>query len=301
MNTTKKLSRIKDIFRKELPFFFASPAVLWQVFFLYIPFLILFFYSFFKYVPQAGFVFSLSNYRDVLQPFSLKILLNSFILAFETSVICFLIAYPLAYFLAFKIKRLKYFYLLLLILPSWTSLIIQIYAWFFLLKKDGIISQMLYQIGFFAKPTHMLNNYFAMLIGMVYCYLPFMVLPIYAVLEKIDKRLFEASADLGATRWITIKNVIFPLSISGIIAGFFLVFIPAFGEFAIPEFLVGAKKLFWGNVIVHKFLFAADWHSGAAFTYSGLFIPVGIAFLFYFIFLIVKKIILRKANKSRIR
>lgn len=275
------MKKIKDIFVQEIPFFFMCPALLWQALFLYVPLFVLLLYSF----STQDFVFSLQNYKHVLQPFSLRILGNSLMLALETTVICFLIAYPLAYFLTFKMQKYRTFALLLVILPSWTSFIVQIYAWFFLLKQDGAISQFLYSIGIFKQPMHILNNHFAMLIGMVYCFLPFMVLPIYAVLEKIDRQLIEASADLGATRWKTIQKVVFPLSLRGLGAGLFLVFIPAFGEFVIPEFLGGSKKLYWGNVIVSKFLDYRDWHAGAAAAYSGILFP---ALTIIFLYLLVR-------------
>jgi len=284
------LKKIKKIFSRELPFLFVCPALLWQVLFLYIPLGILFGHSFIKYVPKLKtFSFTFKYYAKIFQPFSLKIIYNSFMLAFQTTLISFMIAYPLAYFLTFKIKRFRTFFLMLVMLPSWTSLIIQIYAWFFLLKKDGIISMALYNIGIISEPIHILNSHTSMLIGMVYCYFPFMVLPIYAVLEKIDRRLIEASSDLGASRWVTIKKVIFPLSSPGVVAGLFLVFIPAFGEFAIPEFLGGSKKLFWGNVIVSKFLDYRDWQAGAAATYSGFMFPIMTFVLFYFFVKILRR------------
>jgi len=220
-----------------------------------------------------------------------KILGNSFQLAFETTVITALLAYPISYFLAFKAKNLRIFYLVLLILPSWTSLILQIYAWFFLLKRGGMISQLFYWLGLTSQPLHMLNNHFAMLVGMVYCYLPFMALPIYAVLEKVDKNLIEASADLGASRLVTIKKVIFPLSLPGVVAGAFLVFIPAFGEFAIPELLGGSKKLFWGNIIVAKFLDYRDWPAGSAVTFVGFLFPALLLATVYLAFRLTKKIV----------
>lgn len=304
----KKLENIKQegafkslkrrFFEKELPFIFVCPALLWQVLFLYVPLFILFLHSVFKYIPDIGWRFTLEHYKYILQPFSLKILSASFLLAIQTSLLCLLIAYPLAYFLTFKVERFRTFFLVLVILPSWTSWIVQIYAWFFLLKKDGIISLVLSKIGILAGPAHLLNNHLAILIGMVYCYMPFMVLPIYAVLEKVDRRLLEASSDLGATRWMTIRKVVFPLSISGVIAGLFLVFIPAFGEFAIPEFLGGSKHLFWGNVIVSKFLDYRDWQSGSAATYSGLLFPALIIICMYFIIKMVRKFIMRPFRKA---
>jgi len=285
------MKKIKDIFTQEIPFFFICPALLWQVLFLYVPLFVLLLNSLLVYLPETGKIsFGLQHYKNVLQPFSLRILGNSFVLALETTLICLLIAYPLAYFLTFKVKRYRTFGMLLVILPSWTSFIVQIYAWFFLLKKDGMISQFLYHVGIFNNPMHILNNHFAMLIGMVYCFLPFMVLPIYAVLEKIDRDLLEASADLGATRWMTIFKVIFPLSLRGLGAGLFLVFVPAFGEFVIPEFLGGSKKMYWGNIIVSKFLDYRDWHAGAAAAYSGILFPALAIILLYLLVKMMRRI-----------
>ncbi|MBU1007743.1 ABC transporter permease [Candidatus Dependentiae bacterium] len=291
MKTTKS---IKDILVQEMPFFFICPALLWQVLFLYVPLFILLLYSF----STKDFTVTLQHYKQVLQPFSLRILGNSFMLAFETTVLCFLLAYPLAYFLTFKLKKNRTLGLLLVILPSWTSFIVQIYAWFFLLKKDGAVSHVLCWLGIFNEPTHILNNHAAMLIGMVYCFLPFMVLPIYAVLEKIDRRLIEASADLGATRWKTIQKIIFPLSLRGLGAGLFLVFIPAFGEFVIPEFLGGSKKMYWGNVIVSKFLDYRDWHAGAAAAYSGILFPALAIAILYVLVRMMRRVIGGRPNPS---
>jgi len=294
------MGKIKETFTRELPFFFICPALIWQILFLYIPLVILLVYSFTSYLPGVGStVFSLQNYKKVLQPASLGVLFNSFLLAFETMAICFLIAYPLAFFLTFKVQRFRTVCLLLVILPSWTSFIVQIYAWFFLLKKGGLVSQLLCYLRILPEQAHILNNHPAMLICMVYCYLPFMVLPIYAVLEKIDRRLLEASSDLGASRWLTIQKVIFPLSMRGVLTGLFLVFVPAFGEFAIPEFIGGSKKLFWGNVIVSKFLDYRDWHSGAAATYSAVIFPaLAIGFLFLIIKLL-KKVLSHSWERGR--
>ena len=286
MKKAKNIDTWRGQFTKELPFFFVAPALLWQVLFLYVPLAILFLYSVIAYFPSLEqYALTAEFYEEILQLSSLRVIGNSFLLAIETTIICFLLAYPLAYFLVFKVRRFRTLGLLLVILPSWTSFIVQIYAWFFLLKKGGVISQILFYTGIISKPVHLLNNHFAMLVGMVYCYLPFMVLPIYAVLEKIDRRLIEASADLGATRWMTIQKIIFPLSLRGLGAGMFLVFIPAFGEFAIPTFLGGSKKLYWGNVIVAKFLEYRDWHSGAAAAYSSVLFP---ALFVLFLYLTIK-------------
>ena len=266
---------LKKILAEEMPFLFVCPALLWQFFFLYIPFAILILHSVFDYLPEVGYTLTSSYYLQIFNSLYIQVILRSFFLATLTAFICFLIAYPVAYFLAMKgPKKYKPFFLFSLILPSWTSLIVQVYAWFFLLEKNGFISRTLQKIGLISPNFHLLNNYFSILLGMVSCYLPFMILPLYAVLEKMDKRYLEASGDLGADRYQTFKRIVFPLSLPGVYAGLLLVFIPSFGEFAIPTLLGGSKHIFWGNIIVDKFLRSQDWRSGAALAVVGLMFPV---------------------------
>ncbi|MFH1644624.1 MAG: ABC transporter permease [bacterium] len=274
----------KNILKKEMPFLFACPAILWQFLFLYIPLFILFFYSFIFFSPTKKAVyFTIKYYSKIFELTYLQVIFNSFLLAFLTSVICLFIAYPIAYFLVIKVeKKYKTFLLVSLILPSWTSLIVQIYAWFFLLENN-IFVFWLKKIGLIPEGLSFINNYFSILIGTVYCWLPFMILPIYAVLDRMDKNLLEASADLGASRFETLKRVVLPISVPGILAGSALVFIPVFGEFAIPILLGGGKIAFWGNIIVEKFLFLKDWKLGSAFAFTGVMLPLFIIFtIFYF-------------------
>ncbi len=273
---------LRRIAKEDLPFVFAAPALIWQVFFIYLPLLVLLFYSL---------DFKLSNYFDLFSSRYFSVILSSLILAFITAVICLIIAYPMAYFLAMKIKRFKTFLLFSLILPSWTSFIVQIYAWIFLLQKGGLFSSVLCKFGIISQSTHLLNNYFSILVGMVYCYLPFMILPIYTVLEKMDKKLLEASADLGANKTQTFKKVVLPLSSAGIMAGFLLVFIPAFGEFAIPDLLGGGKSAFWGATIVEKFLMTRDWASGSALTFTGILFLLIFFVICYFVYNFLKKFV----------
>jgi spermidine/putrescine transport system permease protein len=266
---------LSAIFAEEMPLLFACPALLWQVIFLYMPLFFLMIYS----VLDSSFAaysisFTFKHYVQIFNSIYFKIILHSFLLAATTACICFLIGYPVAYFLAMKVrKKFRTFFLFSLMLPSWTSLIVQIYAWFFLLEKNGFLSQTLYRLGILPESVHLLNNYFSILVGMVSCFLPFMILPIYAVLEKMDKRCLEASADLGANRMETFRRVVFPLSLPGVYAGLMLVFIPSFGEFAIPTLLGGAKHVFWGNLIVDKFLMSRDWRAGSALTTVGILLP----------------------------
>jgi spermidine/putrescine transport system permease protein len=280
----------RHILTEEYPFLLACPALLWQFIFLYLPLLALLFFSCIDVNPSTGnLFFTTFYYAKIFKTIYFKIIINSFILALITALLCFIIAYPVAFFLAMKVrKKLRTFLLFLLILPSWTSLIIQIYAWFFLLEKNGILSQTLYRLGLISPSIHLLNNYFSILVGMVSCFLPFMILPIYAVLEKMDKQLLEASADLGADRYETFKRIIFPISLPGVYTGFLLVFIPSFGEFAIPSLLGGAKHVFWGNIIVDKFLIACDWRSGSALTMIGIILPIIVIAVMYSTARIVK-------------
>lgn len=270
------MSFFSKLFADELPFLFACPALLWEFVFLFLPLLVLVAYSFIDYSVQSNsLVITFEYYKQIVNSLYIQVIINSFVLAITTAFICLLIAYPIATYIAFKVqKRLRTFLLFLLILPSWTSLIIQIYAWFFLLEKNGVVTHVLCSLGIISKSTHLLNNYFSIVIGMVSCFLPFMIFPIYSVLEKIDNILLESSADLGANRMETLKHIVIPLSKPGVYVGLLLVFIPSFGEFAIPTLLGGSKRVFWGNLIVDKFLKSKDWHAGAALAVMGVLLPV---------------------------
>ncbi|MBD3232067.1 ABC transporter permease subunit [Candidatus Dependentiae bacterium] len=286
---------VRKIFKEELPFLFACPALIWQLFFVYLPLIVLLFYSFWNREQVSKFFkFSFVYYSEILNFLYVKVIINSVILAFITAIISLIIAYPVAYFFAIKVKRFKTFLLFSLILPSWTSFIVQIYAWFFLLQKDSLFSIIMYKLGFISKSSHLLNDYGAILVGMVYCFLPFMILPIYTVLEKMDKKLLEVSADLGANQIQTFKKIILPLSFPGIVAGFLLVFIPSFGEFAVPDLLGGGKTVLWGSLIVEKFLVTKDWHSGATLTIMGILL-LSLTLMFgYIINYFFKKIVRTK-------
>jgi spermidine/putrescine transport system permease protein len=277
----KKL--FKNIFLQEAYFWLTCPALLWEICFLYLPVLVLALYSILDYSSGSTAIhLTFEHYQKIFNSLYFKIILNSCVLAIVTATICLFIAYPVAYFLAFKVnKRFRIFLLFLIIIPSWTSLIVQIYAWFFLLEKNGLVSQLLSTLGLFSDSHHLLNNYFSIIVGMVSCFLPFMIFPIYAILERMDKQLLEVSADLGASRYETFKRVVFPLSLPGVYAGVLLVFIPALGEFAIPTLLGGSKRVFWGSIIVDKFLRSRDWRSGAALAIIGILFPALIGLLIY--------------------
>ena len=194
----------------------------------------------------------------------LRAYLSSLQFAFNATVLCLLIGYPMAYAMARAPKSMQTTLLLLILLPSWTSFLIRIYAWMGLLKNNGLVNNLLMGLGVIDDPIMMMNTNFAVYVGLVYAYLPFMVLPLYANLIKHDSSLLEASADLGAKPWQTFLRVTLPLSKAGIIAGSMLVFIPTVGEFVIPELLGGPDTLMIGRVLWQEFFNNRDWPVAAA-------------------------------------
>lgn len=195
-------------------------------------------------------------------------------IAFHSTILCLLLGYPMAYAMARAPKHRQTTLLLLILLPSWTSFLIRIYAWMGLLKNNGLINNMLMSLGIIDDPLIMLNTNFAVYIGIVYAYLPFMVLPLYANLIKHDHSLIEASADLGAKPWQTFLTITLPLSKAGVIAGSMLVFIPAVGEFVIPELLGGPDSLMIGRVLWQEFFNNRDWPVAAALAMVMLFLLI---------------------------
>lgn len=255
--------------KSQFPFFVGSPALVWQLLFFYVPLAFILVTSFSAYY----------NFFPFLKGLYFSVIFRSLGLALSTALLCLLIAYPLAYFIAFKGKRYAYLWLFFLIVPFWTNFLLHIFAWFFVLERQGFLNNILLYSGIITEPVHFLNSMFAVYLMMVYYYLPFMVLPIYSMLEKFDVRLIEASLDLGATWSQTVRHVILPVSLPGVLLGIFLVFVPAFGEFAIPELMGGDKVMFVGSVISHYILDAQTTSAGAAFTIiSGGFLMVA-AFL----------------------
>ncbi len=263
-------------------FFFGSPAFLWQLFFFYLPLLFIIVTSVANF-SDSGRLEGLTVERIVLflKPVYAKVVFSSILLALSNAIICLLIGYPVAYFLAFKAKGFKNLLLFFLIVPFWINFLLHVYAWFFVLEKHGFLNQILQKLGITDHPIHFLNSPFAIMIMMVYYYLPFMVLPLYSSLEQFNKKLIEASHDLGANWWQTLLRILLPLSKGGILAGFFLVYIPSFGEFAIPELMGGDKWLFVGNVVSQYMLSENEGSLGAAFTFlSALVLIISIFFLY---------------------
>ncbi|MGQ7263248.1 ABC transporter permease subunit [Vreelandella sp. V005] len=184
--------------------------------------------------------------------------------AFIATVACLLIGYPMAYAMARAPARWQLLLLLLVMLPSWTSFLIRVYAWMGILSNSGLINNLLIGLGLIDSPLRMMNTQFAVTIGIVYAYLPFMVLPLYAHLTRMDNSLLEAAADLGSRKLNTFIKVTLPLSMGGIVAGSMLVFIPAVGEFVIPELLGGPDTLMIGKVLWEEFFLNRDWPVASA-------------------------------------
>lgn len=184
---------------------------------------------------------------------------NSIKMAFWSTVFCALLGYPMAYAVAKAPKDIQPMFLLLVLLPSWTSFLIRVYAWMGLLSNNGIINNLLLWIGLIDSPIQMLNTNFAVYIGVVYSYLPFMILPLYANLVKHDDTLLEAASDLGASNLTQFFRITLPLSFNGIVAGSMLVFIPVVGEYVIPELLGGSETLMIGKVLWQEFFNNRDW------------------------------------------
>jgi len=239
-----------------------APAGTWFLVMLIIPLSVVFIFSFGERAPAGGVVpaFTFEQYANL--PARWAAFKNTMTLAPIGTLSALLIAYPLAYFLAVKVDpKWKTILLVLVIVPFWTSILIRSYAWIFLLGGRGIPA-LLGWIGF--EGVRLINTPFAVLVGIIYGYLPLMVFPIFVSLDKLDKRLLEASSDLGAKPWRTFLQVTLPLSIPGIATGCMLVFILLMGEYLIPALLGGGKVFFVGNALVDLFLQSRNWAYGSA-------------------------------------
>ncbi|MCF8484173.1 MAG: ABC transporter permease [Rhodobacteraceae bacterium] len=239
-----------------------TPAALWYAALLLLPLAVVLIFSFGERTPIGGYApgFTLAQYANL--PARMAAFRNTLTLAPVGTLAALLIAYPLAYFLAVRVSvRWKTLLLVLVIVPFWTSILIRSYAWIFLLGGKGLPA-LLASIGF--EDIRLLNSPFAVLVGIVYGYLPLMVFPIYVALEKLDLRLLEAAADLGAPPWRSFVQITLPLSMPGVLTGSMLVFILLMGEFLIPAILGGGKVFFVGNALVDLFLQSRNWPFGSA-------------------------------------
>ncbi|MGK4008253.1 ABC transporter permease [Sorangium sp. So ce1036] len=243
-----------------------APLLVWLLAFVVAPTGIMLVYSFCQRDELGQVVFepSLESYARVFDATYLRILLNSMRYAAVTTAICLVVGYPVAYFIGRAREGVRNKLLMLVMVPFWTSFLIRTYAWISILKSEGLLNALLQLLGVISAPLDILYTPTAVIIGLVYSYLPFMILPIYGSVEKLDNALVEAAFGLGAGPVAAFSHVIVPLTWPGILAGVLLVFIPAIGMFAIPDLLGGASTPMVGNVIQNQFLGARNWPFGSA-------------------------------------
>ena len=257
----------------------AYPYIGWMLLFILMPLLLIVFFAFTSGDSQSfsEFSFSLSNFKRFFTPTYLKVLRRSVNLALISTIISLIVGYPLAYIISKERAKRQNVMILMLVIPMWMNFLLRTYAWLTLLGRNGVINNLLAKIGI--APLNLMYNNKAILLGMVYNFLPFMVLPIYSVLVKIEKNLIEAAEDLGANKVTVFRKIIFPLSLSGVMTGITMVFIPALSTFVISDLLGGGKYSLIGNVIEQQFRVTGDWHFGSALSIIlMIFILVTMAF-----------------------
>lgn len=244
---------------------FATPYAIWMLLFTIAPIILVVFYAF---TDESGSL-TLQNFQNFMDPIYISVLWRSIVMGILCTLICLVIAYPAAYFLAQKEIDKKGILILLFIIPMWMNFLLRTYSWLTLLESNGLVTYLVNSVRRFfgaKEDIRLLYNYGAVLMGMVYNYLPFMVLPLYTVLNKVDKRIIEAAEDLGANRMQVFLRVTLPLSVPGIASGVTMVFMPAITTFVISRLLGGAQFKLFGDLIEQQFLFTGDWNFGSAMS-----------------------------------
>lgn len=244
----------------------AIPYIIWAVLMLIMPMLLIMLYSFTEHGNSIiSFSFTLDHYiKFFSDPDFLLVLWRSFAIAVKTTIICLLLGYPIAYYIARSSERTQNILVLCITIPTWINMLVRTYAWIGLLSEGGLFQRILSLIGL--EEVELLYTEFAVLLGMVYNFLPFMILQINTSLCKMDQSLLNASADLGATPMQTFWKVTFPLSLPGVINGITLVFLPAISAFFIPKLLGGGQYFLIGNLIENQFITVGEWNFGSAIS-----------------------------------
>lgn len=240
-----------------------NPYIGWMAIFIVVPTLLIILYAF--TTPGNDVVsiqLTLDNFKKFLDPLFISILGKSIMVALQTTVICLVIGYPVAFAISRLQSRNQLMMILLITVPTWINMLIRTYSWISLLADQGILNSLLMSLGL--SPLKMMYTDFAVVLGMVYNFLPFMIISIYTQLAKMDDSLIDASYDLGANRLMTFRKVIFPLSIPGVISGITLVFLPAVSSFVIPKLLGGGSYVLVGNLIENQFIVSGQWNFGSA-------------------------------------
>ncbi|MGD2181675.1 ABC transporter permease [Lusitaniella coriacea] len=278
----KKPSNLETRKRKILTLLLL-PGTAWLLLFFVAPLLIVLLYSFLERGTYGGVLwqFSLENYQRLSKGVYWVVLWRSISLALLTTVACLLIGYPIAFFIATRPPRWRSVLLLLVIIPFWTNFLVRTYAWIIILRKEGVVNVILQSLHIIDEPLKLVFTPFAVILGLIYGYLPFMILPLYATLERFDFSLVEAGQDLGGNDLRVFFRVVLPLTMRGIISGSLLVFIPSVGAFITPDILGGAKGLMIGNVIQDQFLRARNEPFGSVLSIlmmAAVLIPVWLYF-----------------------
>lgn len=273
--------RRKSLLRQML--IYMTPATFWLVAFFLLPLVVILVISFMKRGTYGGIVVDLNiqNYVRLLDSDFFIIFWRSIWLATVTTGISLMVGYPLAYFITRRSPRIRALMVLMVIIPFWTNFLVRTYAWMVILRSEGVINTILTSLGFVAEPLKLLFTPGSVLVGMIYGFLPFMVLPIYANLEKFDYSLMEAAYDSGANEIKAFFRVMLPLSMPGIVAGCILVFIPSIGAFITPDILGGAKNMMIGNLIDRQFKAGRNWPFASSISVA-LMAIVSLATMLYF-------------------
>jgi spermidine/putrescine transport system permease protein len=245
--------------RRSLGSWYALPAGVWITLFFSIPLLIIVIYSFLEMGLYGGVVhrFSLQAYRALINSTFVTVTISTLLIAVSSTVMVLFMAIPAAYYMARS--RWKQLWLLLMIIPFWTNFLIRIYAWIAILGNNGVINQTLLKTGIISSHIPFLYNHGAVILVIVYTYLPFAILPLYATIEKFDFSLLEAACDLGATRWQAVRKVLLPNIKSGITTAVLFTFIPAFGQYAIPQLVGGRSSFMLGNIVARELTVTRNW------------------------------------------
>ena len=255
----------------------AAPYVVWSSLFIVIPLLIVVFFGF-TIKSGDSYHFSLENFQRLMDPKYLKVFGRSILLAVEATLGCLILGYPVAYLISKMREGKRNILIMLFIIPMWVNFLLRTYAWLPILRKNGLINSLLVTLGF--ARADLLYNDFAVLLGMIYNFLPFMILPIYTVLIKMDTDLINAASDLGASRKEIFTKIIFPLSMPGIISGITMVFMPAVSTFVISRILGGGQYMLLGNLIETQYTSMDDWNFGSAIAiFMMIIILISMAFM----------------------
>ena len=262
---------------------FLAPPGLWIGFFFVLPMFTIVLMSFWRVVDYDIVPsFTLANYERLFRPLYLDVFWRTIKVSLLVTAISLIVGYPVAYYLARKTRRFRVTLLVLVILPLWTSYLVRTYAWMLILGTKGAVNQALLGLGLISEPiSWLLYSDFAVTLALVHIYMPYLILPLYGVLEKLDPSLFEAAKDLGGGRWRTFLHVTLPLSLPGVATGCLFVFIPSMGSFVTPELLGGTRSILIGSIVAQQFGVAFEYPLGSAMALAimGIILLVAVALL----------------------